>query len=185
MRCLPSDTSTMLRFVWVADRVCASSLPTRSPSRRWRPRRATAGSPSCACSFRVRGARGPAASARHPPVNVSRAGRICLFGEHSDWVPLRPHCVLHDGHHTRGLGPQAGTYRRFNSDIVPGQALVVRARWGSSHGLPTAASPVRNAARHSRYGYGAPQQADRHKVPISSARARCRTAHGFARRAAR
>jgi hypothetical protein len=36
-------------------------------------------------------------------------GRLCLFGEHSDW---------------------AGQLRRFNADILPGQALVAFTREG-------------------------------------------------------
>ena len=37
-------------------------------------------------------------------IDLSIPGRLCLFGEHSDW---------------------AGSYTRFNSNIVPGQAIIV------------------------------------------------------------
>ena len=43
-------------------------------------------------------------------------GRICLMGEHSDW---------------------AGSYRRFNRDIVPGMCLVS----GTNQGLYARVAP--------------------------------------------
>ena len=44
----------------------------------------------------------PPQPSAEPAVELFTPGRICLFGEHSDW---------------------AGTYRKFNSSIVPGRAL--------------------------------------------------------------
>ena len=49
-------------------------------------------------------------------VELFTPGRICLFGEHSDW---------------------AGTYRKFNSSIVPGRALCC----GTQQGLFARARP--------------------------------------------
>ena len=43
-------------------------------------------------------------------VRLSDSGRVCLFGEHSDW---------------------AGNFRRFNSAIDPGQCIVA----GTNQGL--------------------------------------------------
>ncbi|MFW6367154.1 MAG: sugar phosphate nucleotidyltransferase [bacterium] len=46
----------------------------------------------------------------HPTFDLFVPGRICLFGEHSDW---------------------AGSYRRINSEILPGQVIIT----GTNQGL--------------------------------------------------
>ena len=42
-------------------------------------------------------------------IDIFASGRLCLFGEHSDW---------------------AGTNRLFNSEIIPGRAIVTGTQQG-------------------------------------------------------
>ena len=60
-------------------------------------------------------------------VELFTPGRICLFGEHSDW---------------------AGTYRKFNSSIVPGRALCC----GTQQGVFARARPHPSLLRVSSTG---------------------------------
>lgn len=71
-------------------------------------------------STKMEGNSSPKGNAANGEVEIFVPGRICLFGEHSDW---------------------AGGYRRFNSDIAEGCALVC----GTTQGLYARAKRIKSA----------------------------------------